>query len=267
MLTRVRFLFVGLVILSGAVLGSCSGHDAPTRVPNAPPESWSYPDTLLPLAPSVRAERLARFLLLNPTVRAGMDPYGRPVEADSVAMPPEEPVGDSTAAVAIARDFLERNREFFYITGDLPAVQRAGRSPFGAWWVTFSLQSVQDVPVRGTSIGIGLVRSVFAVRGAHYPGVRLPARSRLSVEEVRARLAPNEMFYCWSMVEIYLRPTPGLMILPWLVDPLRPGMGLSYRYAYEFWYEDETGSPWKAWAVDAMTAEKIAITWMVLCRE
>lgn len=262
---RNLFLVVGLVVLSGASFHGCHKHHSPTAPPEAAVEPWAYPDTLLPLAPEVLADRLALFSRLNPRLRARMDSYGRLSSSPDVPLPAEDGVGDSTEAVAIARQFLERNREFFYLTGDIPAVARVSYLPSGSWAVTFAEQTVRDVPVSGTQIGLGLDRSVYAASGGYYPRVRLPSKPSLDPAAAAATLPQSDTFRCWTPVEIVLLRTPDVLVLPWELGPRSGSVGLTYRYVYRFWYEDEGGHRWRADGVDAMTGEKLPWLWMVLC--
>jgi hypothetical protein len=262
---RTIFLVAGLAVLSGTSLSGCFGHHSPTPPPEATEEPWTYPDTLLPLAPEVLADRLARFGQLNPRLHARMDPYGRLMPSLDAPLPAEDGVGDSTEAVAIARQFLERNREFFYITGDIPAVEHVSFSPPGSWSVSFAEQTVGGVVVFGTWIGVGLDRSVYAASGGHYPKVRLPSEPGLDPAAAAALLPQSDTFQCWSRVDIFLRPTPDVLVLPSEFEPRSGSVGLAYRYIYRFWYEDERGLRWRADGVDAMTGEKIPWLWTVLC--
>ncbi len=254
-----------LVVFLGLGIPSCGRHQDPLSPPPTAPEAWIYPDTLAPLPPDVRHQRLARFRARNPTVDASMDAYGRPAPASHPRPPAEECVPDSAEAVAVARGFLDRNREFFYIAGDLPPVETAFHPPDGPWRIDFGLQTVAGIPVHGTGIQISLVRFVYAAGGGHYPAVRIPASAGLSPEEAQARVPADVLFHCWSPVQIVVRPGPGLMVYPWPTDVQQLDGPLTYRYIYRFWYDDADGQSWQAIAVDAMTGEKLGTIWSVLC--
>lgn len=269
MLTRLfqsrRLLrFLPLALL-GVVTGACSdGHSVYRPGPGEDP--WQYPITLRTLDEQERAARLARFRERNPRVCVSIDPFGRLAAGGGCVPDLVAGVADSAEAARVAADFLERNREFFYLTGRLPAVRRVYGQPGQTWFVEFALQSIDGIEVWDTRIGISLDQSVFLAWGGHYPECRIPERLNLDPEEARASLPPVILYPCWGPIEAYLVDTWTLVAFPLPVGPAGAPTGIELRTAYRLTYSDSGQRLLLEYVfVDAMDGARIASVPLIVC--
>jgi len=257
-----------LIVLSGAVmLGGCGngGKDGPPIVappveeqPEDEPEEgpWSYPDTLFPLEEAVRAATEAAFLERNPGLCSRLDAFGRP-DSDPRCPELQEPtVADSAAAVAVAVDFLERNRDVFRLTGPLPRVAGVRGSAGIGWSVGFEPQRVNGIPVWGTSIVLAVTSRVVWAAGGHLPEPRIPAEPVLGPEEARSLLPRVITVPCWTPFEATLHPDAPLWVLPVEITGAQGKACLECRLAYHCCYASSR-SLIEGVCIDAMTGAEL----------
>ena len=246
----------------------CACSDAPHSAapPIPPPEPWEYPDALDPLSETARAQRLAMFRQRNPDVCVEMDAFGRLVAASNCPTPTGPHASDSSAAARIALDFLAGSREFFYLTGDLPAVIAVRRGWNDTWKVYLAGQQCDGCNVYGTGITLRVGSRVFAAEGGHYARVRTPAEPDLTVEEARSKLPFAIVFHCWTPIDATLAPDAPRVIYPLVVGPIDHPTRLELRTAYRFSYEGGGfGGALQDVLLDVMTGEELATLRHVIC--
>jgi hypothetical protein len=259
-----RLLAVSLLACLPALsLVACTSDRSIYLPPDGGP--WEYPVTLEPMSASARVERLAAFQARNPDVCAAIDEFGRCTYTPECPLTSGEGVPDSAAAARVARDFLERNRDFFHLTGDLPRVQSVRRYADGRWWLWFAPQEVAGIEVFGTSIVVELRREVTRVDGGHYPELRVPSSPRISEEEARAQLPAEIDYPCWTTIHAVLRPDPVMIGFPLRLGPHDSPTRMELRTAYRFSYEGSPSMVIQDVYVDVMTGERIASINHVIC--
>jgi hypothetical protein len=260
-----RIQSAGLAFVLGVAITGCS-EQGNLVVPGPERVSIIYPDTLDPISGFDQQALLDRFQDRNPGVCAAFDSYGRPRAGIDCDEPSEQGVADSASAVALALDFLKRNRIFFNLSSDLPAVARVRQAPVSDHWaVTFAQQSVGEYEVDGTAITVRLARTVYAVEGGHYRKFSVPTKTNLDPDQARSVLPTAIVFPCWSPMDASLGAESHPVIIPLPTDSHIPAPPLEMRATYRFSYQTGFGQTVLDSYVDVMTGETVASRPRIIC--
>jgi hypothetical protein len=267
---RVRALFpvpvLGLfpVLLLGSLFFGCSESGRATG-PWGCGDPRSYPDTLRELDSDSLVRREAAFNTRNPSVCEAMDAFGRLRSNLNCPVPEGEEVADSAAAAGLALAFLQQNREFFYISGDLPALRLTRHRSDGIWVVVFALQQVDGCEVEGSQIILWVKNQVCAAFGGHVPGYCVPATSLWSVERARAAQPATIAFGCWTTYHAVLGQEGVKVGFPFrLYGPGGQLAAYELRTAYRFTYY-AGGLAVEDVYVDVMSGELLEVVPRIIC--
>jgi hypothetical protein len=261
-----RFCLLGILgaVALSVFLSSCSNDDPTSPAP--PQESpFEYPYTLPVLHPDTVSARLAAFSARNPGVCARMDHFGRLMPGICGGSGAGDGCPDSATAAAIALAFLGRNRDFFYLPSDLPAVRTARPLIEGRWRVTFEPRQTDGYTEKGGAVIVDLRTDVYRVAQGVYPPGRVPGSPILTPADARALVPYSQRFLCWTWMDCTLDGEPTLQAVPWVVATQWGPIRLEFRLAYRFFYSNQWVHHVFERCIDAVTGEEIYSHPLIFC--